>query len=234
MKKTLFSLCATLLVSTSTTVIASDWSIGGNVAFTSDYVHRGMTQSDAEPAIQGGFDLNHTSGFLVGVFGSNVESDPNAFINFDGANMEMDVYLGWESNIADNMKLTAKAMRMIYPGTNISAYDSNEFSLYLDYDFGPAAINSGVNYSDDAAGTGEAWYWDATVNIPAGPTTIGLHVGKSNFDDGDDYIDYSIGIFGEIIGLTLAVTYVGTDDVLGGCVTETCNDRVTFTVSKYF
>jgi uncharacterized protein (TIGR02001 family) len=61
--------------------------VSANVSFTSDYIWRGMTQSDA-PAIQGGFDFEAESGFYAGVWGSNV--------NFNnGAGSELDLYLGY-------------------------------------------------------------------------------------------------------------------------------------------
>lgn len=236
MKKTLISFfCSALLAGASTTVVASDCSVSGNVALTSDYVYRGFTQSDADPAIQGGFDLNHTNGFFAGVWGSNIESDPGAPYNYDGSSLELDVYLGWTGKITDGgLELTAKALRFLYPGTNTSTNHTNEFSLYLGYDFGPAAVSGGVNYSDDSYGTGEARYWDAGIDIPAGPTTISLHAGRSDFNAGDDYTDYSIGVSGEAAGLGLALTYTGTDGVSGGCVTGTCDDRAIFTISKSF
>jgi|TARA_X000001036_G_scaffold321048_1_gene299565 uncharacterized protein (TIGR02001 family) len=61
--------------------------ISANVSLTSDYIWRGMTQSDA-PAVQGGFDFEADSGFYAGVWGSNV--------NFNnGAGSELDLYLGY-------------------------------------------------------------------------------------------------------------------------------------------
>jgi uncharacterized protein (TIGR02001 family) len=38
----------------------------------SDYVFRGISQSQRQPAIQGGFDYSHASGFYVGTWASNV------------------------------------------------------------------------------------------------------------------------------------------------------------------
>ena len=61
--------------------------ISANVSLTSDYIWRGMTQSDA-PAVQGGFDYESDSGFYAGVWGSNV--------NFNnGAGSELDLYAGY-------------------------------------------------------------------------------------------------------------------------------------------
>ena len=71
----------------------SDLGTSANVALTSNYVWRGMTQSDNSPAIQGGFDLDY-KGVYVGVWGSN--------IRFEGsdASLEFDTYAGYTDEIA--------------------------------------------------------------------------------------------------------------------------------------
>ena len=51
--------------------------VSANVSFTSDYIWRGMTQSDG-PAIQGGFDYANDSGFYAGIWGSNVNFNDGA------------------------------------------------------------------------------------------------------------------------------------------------------------
>ena len=43
-----------------------------NVGLFSEYVFRGLTQTNQKPAVQGGFDLAHKSGFYVGTWASNV------------------------------------------------------------------------------------------------------------------------------------------------------------------
>ena len=66
-------------------------SVSANVSFTSDYIWRGMTQSDA-PAIQGGFDFAADNGFYAGIWGSNV--------NFNnGAGSELDYYFGYATEV---------------------------------------------------------------------------------------------------------------------------------------
>jgi uncharacterized protein (TIGR02001 family) len=65
--------------------------VSANVSFTSDYIWRGMTQSDA-PAIQGGFDFAADNGFYAGIWGSNV--------NFNnGAGSELDYYFGYATEV---------------------------------------------------------------------------------------------------------------------------------------
>src|SRR3546814_1978703 len=44
-----------------------------NVALGTDYVFRGISQTDEEPTVQGGFDWSHDSGIYLGIWGSNVD-----------------------------------------------------------------------------------------------------------------------------------------------------------------
>src|SRR4030081_1004235 len=51
---------------------AEPYTITGNFGIYSQYIFRGLTQTDRKPAFQGGFDFAHTSGFYLGTWGSNV------------------------------------------------------------------------------------------------------------------------------------------------------------------
>ncbi|HEX9835331.1 MAG TPA: TorF family putative porin, partial [Alphaproteobacteria bacterium] len=59
-----------------------------NVALTSEYFFRGISQTDDSPAIQGGFDWNHEgTGLYLGVWGSNIDFNT-------GNSIEIDIYGG--------------------------------------------------------------------------------------------------------------------------------------------
>ena len=62
-------------------------SVSANVSFASDYIWRGMTQTDG-PAMSGGFDYAAENGFYAGIWGSNVNFN-------DGAGSELDYYFGY-------------------------------------------------------------------------------------------------------------------------------------------
>ena len=74
-----------LLATAGTAVAEGEWS--GNVAITSDYVWRGISQTDEDPAIQGGFDYANGM-FYAGTWASNVDfgddSDTNIEVDFYG------------------------------------------------------------------------------------------------------------------------------------------------------
>ena len=51
----------------------STHTLSANVGLFSEYVFRGITNSNEGPAIQGGFDYAHASGFYAGAWASNIE-----------------------------------------------------------------------------------------------------------------------------------------------------------------
>ena len=69
-----------------TTKASAEWTSSANVGLFSEYRFRGVKQTDDAPAIQGGFDLSHSSGLYLGNWNSNVE--------FGNTSIEMDFYGG--------------------------------------------------------------------------------------------------------------------------------------------
>src|ERR1700693_4589763 len=49
-----------------------DYTITGNLGIYSQYIFRGLTQTDQKPAFQGGFDFAHKNGIYLGTWGSNI------------------------------------------------------------------------------------------------------------------------------------------------------------------
>jgi uncharacterized protein (TIGR02001 family) len=83
-----------LLPGTSTAAESSPHTLTGNVGLYSQYIFRGLTQTDGEPALQGGFDYGHSSGFYAGVWASNISwlRDGDAYRT--GGSGEIDIYGG--------------------------------------------------------------------------------------------------------------------------------------------
>src|SRR5690606_38399513 len=64
--------------------------LSANIGATSNYVWRGVTQTDDSAAIQGGIDYSHESGFYLGTWASNVEFSDH----------ELDLYGGYAGEAA--------------------------------------------------------------------------------------------------------------------------------------
>ena len=96
------------------------WSLTTNIGFVSDYYTRGVSQSWHKPAVQGGFDLTHSSGFYTGVWGSSVT--PNTFPD---ATVEIDLYAGYNGSIkaVEGLGYTVGAIGYFYPGGSWKKYN---------------------------------------------------------------------------------------------------------------
>lgn len=57
---------------------ASPHTLTGNLGFVTDYRFRGISQTFEQPAIQGGIDYSHASGFYAGTWASNVYGGASA------------------------------------------------------------------------------------------------------------------------------------------------------------
>jgi uncharacterized protein (TIGR02001 family) len=119
MKKTLLAVTLAALTSGAATSAlaadpkapAPDFEISGNFALVSDYRFRGISQTDRDPALQGGFDLAHKSGAYIGTWASNVEQWANP-----GGSMEIDVYVGYATELPMGIGLDVGHTWYEYPG----------------------------------------------------------------------------------------------------------------------
>jgi len=210
-----------------------------NVALTSDYVFRGISQSDEGPALQGGFDYTYDSeadglpGLYLGVWGSNVD-----FNDDDEASLELDLYAGLTGTI-DQIATTWKlgGIYYWYPGAEDNLdYDFFEIAASLSHDFGPFAGTFSYNYSPEYFGeTGDAHYPALAVTVPLPyDFTLNGGVGYQDIEDAEDYWTWTAGVGYTWNGFGLNLAYIDTDlDEPEECA-DGCSERVVFTVSKAF
>ncbi len=116
----LLSLAATaalLLLGCSTLAHADDAPVNplaGNVAVTSDYMFRGLTQTWGHPAIQGGADYANPNGFAAGFWGSSISER-----SYPGGAMELDLYASYGRAINSDWSWRAGLYVYVYPGANL-------------------------------------------------------------------------------------------------------------------
>src|SRR5690606_3470886 len=98
-------------------------SFSGNFTVATDYRFRGISQTDKEPALQGGFDYEHSSGFYAGNWNSNIDF---------AKSIEMDFYTGYKWAINDNFGMDVGALYYYYPGAKRAGDgDINTTELYV-------------------------------------------------------------------------------------------------------
>ena len=93
---------------------ANDSPVTGNVAVTSDYMFRGLTQTWGQPAIQGGADYANTNGFAAGFWGSSISER-----SYPGGAMELDLYASYGHAINNDWSWRAGLYGYVYPGANL-------------------------------------------------------------------------------------------------------------------
>ena len=172
------------------TADAPAYAATANIALTSDYVFRALTQTWGGPAVQGGADLNWTNGFALGFWGSGISDD-----SYPGASLELDVYANYGRTINDDWSWRAGLYGYLYPRGNLDeaglpsrSFDTLEANAALtwkwlsvkysraltDY-FG---IDTEQGYRDDSRGTGYLQI-DAAIPLDA-RWSLALHASRTD------------------------------------------------------
>lgn len=97
---------------------ASPHTFTANVGVVSDYLFRGITQTQGRPALQAGADYSHSSGLYAGVWGSNVSWVRATGISPNNA-IEADLYGGYKGSVGD-FTYDVGAIRYYYPKGDIN------------------------------------------------------------------------------------------------------------------
>ncbi|MEZ5918901.1 MAG: TorF family putative porin [Alphaproteobacteria bacterium] len=215
----------------------SAFEVSANVALVSDYVFRGISQSDESATVQGGFDLVHQSGLYAGVWGSGVD-----FNDGDEASAEVDLYAGYSAETAQGISYDIGGLYYAYPGADTPRdYDFWEIYGSIGYDFGMASARAGLNYSPDYFNeSGDAVYTHLDVDVPLPQNfTLSGGLGYQTIDNNTafgtpDYTDWKLSLGYGFKNLDLSVTYHDTDlDEPGECA-DGCDARIVFAISSAF
>ncbi|TKR30248.1 hypothetical protein FCE95_08915 [Luteimonas gilva] len=198
----------------------------GNVALTSDYLFRGVSQTNQEPAVQGGVEYAADGGFYVGAWGSSVSwlSDLSTDAAPISSDVELDGYLGYRGKFGDSkLAYDVGALYYWYPGDfpagfnsadtgevyfGLSAGLSDTATLAAKYSY---AVTDLFGYAD-SDGSG---YLDLSLNWQFTPGwTLNVHGGKQWIENNEayEYADWKLGVTKAFDnGFSIAAAYTGTD-----------------------
>ncbi len=199
-------------------------STSASVALATDYVWRGYSQTDEDPAISGSFDYGHSSGFYAGVWASNVDFG-------DEASIEIDIYAGYANEFGDSgIGYDVGVLRYIYDDED---YDWNEVYASLSYSFFSVGVaHSSSVYDSDETGTYYSLGFD--YDLPA-DFALSAGIGYYDYDDDvsdEDHTDYRIGVSKEFLGFGVDVSYYGMDDDGEDAYGDVADDRFVLSISK--
>ncbi|MDF1588596.1 MAG: TorF family putative porin [Gammaproteobacteria bacterium] len=202
------------------------WSTSASVALSTDYIWRGVSQTDNEAAISGSFDIGHSSGLYAGVWASNVDFEATP----DNATIEVDYYAGFAGEFGGSgVGYDIGALYYDYPDADSA--DFFEVHGSLSYSF----ITAGIAYSDDVFGTDtDGTYYTVDAGYDIGMFSLAAGIGYYDFDDEvaaglDSYTSYHVGASTELAGFGLDLSYYDVDD---NAISDASSDNIVFTLSK--
>jgi uncharacterized protein (TIGR02001 family) len=210
MKKSLLqavALSSTLLL--SSTAFAE---VSANIGATSNYLWRGVTQTDDAVAVQGGLDYAHESGFYAGTWASNVDFD-------DAATYEADFYAGYAGEFAEDFTYDVSYLYYAYPDAD-SSYDFGEVSFVLGWKWLELGYSKVVNADSGVSGADSETDWsylqaNASFSLTE-KVSLGVHYGYSQGDVVKDlfsetYSDYNVSLSADTDVGTVSFMVSNTD-----------------------
>ena len=202
----------------------------GNVSLTSDYVFRGVSQSNQQPALQGGVEYAAESGAYIGTWGSSISwlSDLSTSAAPISSSLELDVYGGYRGKFSEAVSYDVGALYYWYPGDFPSGFNSADtLEVYAGITVAASdKLSLGAKYSYaatdlfgyvDSDGSG---YLDLSANLTVGKgVTINTHAGKQWIEGNDafEYTDWKLGVtkaFDNGFSVGAAWTDTDADDAL--------------------
>lgn len=212
--------------------------VATNVTIVNDYRYRGLSQSNFKPAIQGGFDYAHESGFYIGNWNSSISWISDSFGQNGGyggngsagktvsAPIEMDFYAGFKKEvIGEGFASDIGFLQYYYPTSGIPAGATNpntsEVYVAQSFTFGPltgfANFSYAVSTTFGTANSTGSYYPDLILNYNTGVwgMTLNGHIGyqysAGNVNDNStSYVGNSI-----LNGIRNSTLYSYTDQKLG-------------------
>ena len=183
------------------------WS--ANVAVGSDYVFRGVSQTEEDAAISAGVDM--TNGvFYAGAWASNV-----SFAGDDDTGVEADVYAGVRPEFG-GFNWDFGVVGYLYDDPSGLDYDYVELKAAASRAIGPATVGAAVFWSPDFFGASEDEATYAEVNAafaPADRWTVSGAVGRQWLSSDLDYATWNVGLAYALTDtLAVDIRYHDTDE----------------------
>ena len=225
---------ATLLCASLAVAGEASAQVSGSVTLTNNYLFRGVTQTNENPALLGGITWNHDSGFYAGGWGSSIswlsDSDPAV-----SSSVELDGFVGYAGSFGESdLGFDVGANYYWYPGDFPSGYNSpNTLELYAGVTYKVLSAKYwysttdlfGIPDSDGSSNLDVAANWEFVPGL-----TLNAAVGKqwvNNYGD-LDYSFWKLGVTKSFeSGFSIAAAWNDTD-------IDGLDEAFTVSISKSF
>lgn len=159
-----------------------------NIGAASDYVFRGVSQTDENPQVFGGADVS-VGQVYAGVWVSNVDFN-------DSTDAEYDLYAGFKPTLG----AVSLDLGVLYYGyvdqPSGSDLDYFELKAAASVPIGPATLGAQAYYSPNYyAGVDHALYYEINGSIsPNEKVTLSAALGRQQVDGPGDYTTWNVGV----------------------------------------
>ncbi len=207
-----------------------DFTLAYNVGAVSDYRYRGISQTRLKPAIQGGADFAHKSGFYLGAWATNIKwikDNSSAGYPVEGP-VEIDLYGGYKFAAGAGITMDVGALSYQYAGNSLKSTNgggaygnatTNEVYAAASYSVATFKYSHGLGNLFGNLNSKGSQYFDLSANFDLGAGfTLTPHVGRQivNRSPSLSYTDYSVTLAKDLgNGFSLSAMAVTTNAKTG-------------------
>ena len=212
------------------TAAASEFS--GVATLTSEYIYRGLTMSDGDPALQLGLDYLHDTGLFVGVWASTIDIR-SAMGERD---TELDYYGGYHYESESPFTATVTLLRYSYPGhTGTHSYDYNEVLVGATW---RERYSIELGYTSNLYGLDRiARHWELRSEWPvANAWVVGAALGGNDMSDAgvSRYLHWDIGASARFSRLTFDLRWYDNEQPDGFSALSSADSQLVLSISAAF
>lgn len=219
--------------------------LSAELGITSDYVFRGISKSDEDPAVSGGLRYQAGNGFYAGLWDSTIDFDGNPrwlgtdadSPEWEDVDLELQTFIGFRRSFATDWAWDVQAKRYLLHEFGIDRFDNdyNEYSLGLSW---RDLVSAGVAYSNDVFNMdGDGIYYSLAGAFPLeNDFAVEASVGYYDLDDvfDESYTDWSLGVSKGYRGFDFDLAYHDTSSGAETIFGEISDSRVVLSVTRVF
>ena len=211
MKKSLLALSLVTLAAALPAVSYADMAY--NLGVVTDYRYRGISQTRARPALQGGADFSQGA-FYLGAWASTIQWVKD--VGGDSS-VEIDLYGGFKGELAKDLNYDIGVLAYVYPSNKLSP-SANTTEIYAALTFGPATVKYSHAVTNTFANpdSKNSSYLDLSASFEVTDGwSLAPHIGYQKItgpaSSVGSYTDYSLTLSKDFKGLVPSIALVGTD-----------------------
>jgi uncharacterized protein (TIGR02001 family) len=211
----------------ATAAVASDFN--AIATLTSEYIYRGLAQSNGNPALQFGVDYEHDSGLFVGAWASTIDLTSR----FGQRDLELDYYAGYHYVPDAPWQASLTLVRYTYPGeTGAHSYAYNELLLAASVaDHWFVEFGYANNYYDLER---IARHWEVRTEWPiSGAWMFGAALGGNDLSDLNTphYLYWDVGASARVSRFTFDLRWHDNQPAGGLATSISTGSQLVFSVS---